>query len=79
MAAARAMENASYWYITLALNLLLPFFDEKRLQKAGHSTSRFRGWVWLMPVYLYQRANNLQQSLAYFIVWLVYFALVLLA
>lgn len=78
-AAARAMENASYWYITLALNLLLPFFDEKRLQKAGHSTSCFRGWVWLMPVYLYQRAKNLQQSLAYFIVWLVYFALVLLA
>ncbi len=32
-----------------------------------------------MPVYLYQRAKNLRQSLAYFIVWLVYFALVLLA
>lgn len=40
MAAAPAMENASYWYITLALNFLLPFFDEKRLQKAGHITSR---------------------------------------
>ncbi|HEJ1320897.1 TPA: DUF4339 domain-containing protein [Pseudomonas aeruginosa] len=78
-AAARAMENASYWYITLALNLLLSFFDEKRLQKAGHNTSRFRGWVWLVPVYLYQRAKNLQQNLAYFIVWLVSFALVLLA
>ena len=78
-AAKRAMENASYWYITLALNLLLSFFDEKRLQKAGHNTSRFRGWVWLVPVYLYQRAKNLQQNLAYFIVWLVTFALVLLA
>jgi hypothetical protein len=78
-AAVRAMENASYWYITLALNLLLSFFDEKRLQKAGHNTSRFSGWVWLVPVYLYQRAKNLQQNLAYFIVWLACFALVLLA
>lgn len=78
-AAARAMENASYWYITLALNVLLSFFDEKRLQKAGHNTSRFRGWVWLVPVYLYQRTKNLQQNQAYFIVWLVTFALVLLA
>ena len=42
-AAARAMGNASYWYISLELNLLLSFFDEKRLQKAGHNTSRFRG------------------------------------
>ena len=77
--AARAMENASYWYITLALNLLLSFFDEKRLQKAGHDTSRFKGWVWLVPVYLYQRAQNLQQNQAYFIVWLACFVLVLLA
>ena len=78
-AAERAMENASYWYITLALNLLLSFFDEKQLQKAGHNTSRFKGWGWLVPVYLYQRAQNLQQNLAYFIVWQVFFALVLLA
>lgn len=55
-AAAQAMENASYWYITLALNLLLSVFDERYLQKAGHHTSRFKGWVWLVPVYLYQRA-----------------------
>ena len=79
MAAARAMENASYWYITLALNLLLPFFDEKQLQKAGHNTSRFKSWVWLVPVYLCQRAQNLQQNLAYFIVWLACSALILLA
>ena len=53
------------------------FYEEKGKRKDG--ASRFRGWVWLIPVHLYQRAKNLQQSLAYFIVWLVYFALVLLA
>lgn len=67
------------WYITLALNILLGIFDEKRLQKAGHNTARFKGWIWLVPVYLYQRAQYLQQNLAYFIVWLVCFALVLIA
>lgn len=75
-AAERAMENAT---VTLALNLLLPFFDEKQLQKAGHNTSRFKSWVWLVPVYLCQRAQNLQQNLAYFIVWLACSALILLA
>ena len=33
--------------------------------------------VWLIPVYLYQRAKVLNQNLAYFIVWIVCFALML--
>lgn len=77
--AEKVMAKGGYWYITLALNILLGIFDEKRLQKAGHNTVRFKGWVWLVPVYLYQRAQHLQQNLAYFIVWLVCFALVLIA
>ncbi|WP_313037231.1 DUF4339 domain-containing protein [Stutzerimonas nitrititolerans] len=73
-----AVADGKFFYITIALNILLSVLDEKRLQKAGHNTSAFKGWVWLVPVYLYQRARQLKQSLAYFIVWIVCFVLVLL-
>jgi hypothetical protein len=73
-----AASNGKYWFITLALNIGLSYFDETRLKKAGHNTDKFKGWVWLVPVYLYQRATNLKQNLAYFIVWIVCFALILL-
>ena len=76
-AAEAAMENGKYWFVTLALNIALSIFDEKRLKKAGHNTDKFKGWVWLVPVYLYQRAKFTKQNLAYFIVWIVCFVLVL--
>lgn len=72
-----AMENNKYWFVTLGLNIALAFFDEKRLKKAGHNTEKFKGWVWLVPVYLYQRAKATKQNLAYFITWIVCFVLVL--
>lgn len=72
-----AMRSKSYWYITLLLNIGLSFLDEKRLEHAGCDTSKFKGMVWLVPVYLYQRAQALHHNLAYFIVWLVCFALIL--
>lgn len=71
------MAESRYWYVTMLLNVGLSWLDSKRLEKAGHDISRFKGWVWLVPVYLYQRANALQQSKAYFIVWLVLFVLLL--
>jgi hypothetical protein len=77
-AAQLAMANSKYWFITLALNIALAFFDEKRLKIAGHDTKKFKGWVWLVPVYLYQRSKATKQNLAYFIVWIVCFVLVLL-
>jgi hypothetical protein len=73
-----AVENGKYWFITIALNIVLSYFDERRLKKAGHNTDKFKGWVWLVPVYLYQRAQNLNQNLAYFIVWIVCLGLTLL-
>ncbi|GAA5784361.1 DUF4339 domain-containing protein [Chitiniphilus shinanonensis] len=75
----RAVSEGEFWYITLLLNIALSLWDERRLKQAGVSTARFRGWVWLVPVYLFQRAKALQQNLAYFIVWLVCFALILAA
>jgi hypothetical protein len=77
-AADLAVENGKYWFITIILNIVLSYFDEKRLQKAGHNTAKFKGWVWLVPVYLYQRAQALNQNLAYFIVWIVCFALTIM-
>lgn len=78
-AAEVAMANSKYWFVTLFLNILLAFLDESQLKKAGHNTEKFKGWVWLVPVYLYQRANATKQNLAYFIVWIVCFVLVLLS
>jgi hypothetical protein len=66
------------WFITIILNIALSYFDENRLRHAGHNTSKFRGWTWLVPVYLYQRSKSVRQSKAYFIVWLVAFYLSLL-
>ncbi|KZZ29387.1 hypothetical protein A3754_22835 [Alcanivorax sp. HI0083] len=73
----QALSNAEFWYITLALNIALSFWDEKRLEQSGIDTSKFKGITWLIPVYLYQRAQALKHNLAYFIVWLVCFALML--
>lgn len=66
-----AVGSNKFWFVTLALNIGLSFLDEKRLQKAGHDTDKFKGWVWLVPGYLYQRAKNLNQNLAYFVTWIV--------
>ena len=72
-----ALSNAQFWYITLILNIGLSLRDEKMLEKSGIDTSKFKGMVWLVPVYLYQRSKALGQNLAYFIVWIVSFVLML--
>ena len=66
-----AMANNKFWYITIALNIGLSFWDERRLQEGGLNTEKFKGWVWLVPVYLFQRAKALKHNLAYFTVWIV--------
>ena len=67
-----------YWYITLLLNILLCVLDERQLKKAGHNTTRFRGWIWLVPVYLFQRTKALHQNKSYFIVWIISFVAIIL-
>jgi hypothetical protein len=73
-----AVASNKFFFVTLALNIALSFLDEKRLEKAGHNTTKFKGWVWLVPVYLYQRAQNLKHNQAYFITWIVCFVLTLI-
>ena len=78
LAAESAMEDAKYWFITVGLNIALSYADESRLRKAGYDTRKFKGWVWLVPVYLYQRARATKQNLAYFSVWIICFVFTLL-
>lgn len=66
-----------FQFATLALNITLAVIDEKKLQQQGIDTSSFGG-AWLIPVYLYKRAKRLNHNLAYFIVWIVCFAILFL-
>jgi hypothetical protein len=66
-----------FTFATLALNITLAVLDEKKLQKQGYDTSSFGG-AWIIPVYLYKRAKMFNHNLAYFIVWIVCFALLFL-
>lgn len=77
--AATAAAAGDYWYISLLLNVWLSYYDAHRLRKAGHNTAKFKGMAWLVPVYLFQRARALKQNLAYFIVWIICFVLILFA
>lgn len=64
----------TFWFATLLLNILLSTADEKRLVAAGHDTARM-GAAWLIPVYLYKRADVLRHQPSYFAVWCVTFLL----
>lgn len=66
-----------YWFITIALNLALSYSDEKYLKKAGHDTENLGG-AWLVPAYLYKRAEMLNQKNTYFWVWIIAFVLTLM-
>jgi hypothetical protein len=57
------------------VNIGLCLLDSRNLKRAGHDTSKFGGWCWLVPAYLYTRASKLKQSKAPFIVWLILFIL----
>ncbi len=71
-----AIYRDQLWFINLILNIALGVYDEKLLTRAGHDTKRM-GAAWIVPVYLYKRAHILKHNLAYFIVWLVCFAIVI--
>lgn len=66
-----------FWWITIALNILLCTIDEKRLEQRGVDVDKL-GSAWLVPVYLFKRAALLRQSQAYFWVWIVCFLLMVL-
>jgi hypothetical protein len=67
----------AFWFVTLALNVFLCLQDEKKLKNAGHDTKKL-GSVFVVPVYLFKRAEMLKQNNAYFWVWIICFVLTLL-
>ncbi len=69
-------QTGKYWFITVALNVGLSYYDAHCLQRAGHDTGTFKGMAWLIPVYLYQRSKALKQNLSYCIVWIICFAII---
>lgn len=71
--ATLAVRNMNYFYIPIAMNVLLTLLDERKLRLAGHDTTQFKGWIWLVPVYLYQRAERLGQPKYYFATWILCF------
>lgn len=60
--------------VVLAVNIILCVADDRQLSKAGYNTATL-GSAWLIPVYLYKRADMLHQGKGYFIVWCVTFGL----
>lgn len=72
---AQALQHGRYWYLSLLLNIGLGVLDWKRLERAGVDTSAFGKLMWLVPVYLWKRARSLQQTPAYFWVWIACFVL----
>lgn len=65
------------WWITLVLNTALCWWDERRVRKQRHDFN-LSSVVFLVPVYLFQRAKRLKHNFSYFIVWLVTFAIIIL-
>ena len=78
LSGATGKDVNNFWWVTLVLNVVLSMLDEKKLQHAGHDTTRM-GQSWLVPVYLYKRAEVLKQKNTYFIVWVVLFCVCLLS
>ncbi len=65
-----AVTNGDYFYISLGLNVALCVMDETMLRLAGHKTKKLTWWIWLVPVYLFQRAKVTKTGLGYFWTWI---------
>lgn len=64
--------TSKYWWVTLALNVVLSYLDERKLKKNGYETKGM-GPAFIVPFYLYKRAAVLKQRPSYFIVWMICF------
>lgn len=72
-----AVTAGEFWYITLILNVALSYFDDWKLKQSGINTDSFGKMAWLVPVYLWKRANYLKIRPVHFWVWIVSFSLTL--
>lgn len=58
----------------LIVNIVLCSVDDNMLKKSGYDTTPL-GNTWLIPVYLYKRAEMFHHNKAYFIVWCITFVI----
>jgi len=63
------------WPALAIVNTLLVYFDRQQLQAARRKAPSFLWGLFLVPVYLWKRADLLRQSQAIFAVWCVVFVL----
>jgi hypothetical protein len=75
VAALSGSSSSDLWVISVVLNVVFGYSDSAMLKRAGYKTDAFGGWAWLVPVYLYKRAQALGQPLSYFICWLCAFGM----
>jgi hypothetical protein len=68
--------NKNLWFITYFLNVLLCYYDSDKLKKSGYDTKSL-GATWIIPAYLYNRAEMLKENNAYLWVWVLIFILIL--
>jgi hypothetical protein len=59
--------NPTLFWVYWIINSLICYIDENSLKKAGADTRGFKGWVLIIPVYLYKRTKLLNHNKAYFI------------
>lgn len=69
----RVIPQTAIFISYFAVNSLLAFIDMSAIEKSGRDTKSrsYRSWFWLIPVYLFKRANALGQSKGYFWTWVV--------
>ncbi|BDH45012.1 hypothetical protein TUM12370_10560 [Salmonella enterica subsp. enterica serovar Choleraesuis] len=77
-ASLEALDKGQFWYVTVLLNIVLGFLDERRLRRCGFNTEGFGSMCWLVPVYLWKRAKNIKTSTIPFWIWLATFAFILM-
>lgn len=63
--------------ITVVINIGFSYMDDRTLKKCGYDTKQLGSYI-IIPVYMYKRAKELNQNLAYFITWIVCFVLLFL-
>jgi hypothetical protein len=57
----------------------LSWIDSVQLQNAGYDSNKFKGFIWLVPVYLYQRESALKsKNKIIFLTWVSTFSIIML-
>lgn len=56
------------------INSVILYFDSEKLKKAGYDVEEL-GDSWIVPVYIYKRAEYFNHGKGYFIVWCIAFGI----